>query len=185
MEIEEEDDLFSDDDEFSDDEIDDRDESSEEEEDDDDDDELLPIERRSRKMEKEEKRKASIARLEQLQVDVKDEPETYQLPPDDDKDEEDFEVDEEEAGRKKSKETKDIPDLTLVQQRIQDIIRVLADFKNRRAPDRSRNDYLERLTSDLATYYGYNHFLIRYFIDTFSVPETMELFEANETQAQC
>ena len=59
---------------------------------------------------------------------------------------------------------------------------MLADFKNRRAPDRSRNDYLERLTSDLATYYGYNHFLIRYFIDTFSVPETMELLEANETQ---
>jgi ribosomal RNA methyltransferase Nop2 len=156
-------------------------ESESESEDEDEEDELLPIERKSRKMDAEKAKKASEARLEQLQVNVRDE-ETYQLPSSS-SESSDGEYDDDDERRKKSaSSTKDIPDLTSIQQRIQEVVRVLADFKNRRAPDRSRNDYLERLTSDLATYYGYNHFLIRYFIDTFSVPETMELLEANETQ---
>ena len=75
-----------------------------------------------------------------------------------------------------------IPDLSAIQMRIQEIVRVLKDFKNRRESGKSRNDYIERLTTDLATYYGYNSFLIRYFLDTFSVDETMELLEANEQQ---
>ena len=158
-------------------------ESESESEDEDEEDELLPIERKSRKMDAEKAKKASEARLEQLQVNVRDE-ETYQLPSSSSESSDgEYDDDDDDERRKKSaSSTKDIPDLTSIQQRIQEVVRVLADFKNRRAPDRSRNDYLERLTSDLATYYGYNHFLIRYFIDTFSVPETMELLEANETQ---
>ena len=163
-------------------------ESESESESDDEDEDLLPIERKSRKMDAEKAKKASEARLEQLQVNVRDE-ETYDLPSSSsssgssDSDDDDDDDDNNDERRKKSaSSTKDIPDLTSIQQRIQEVVRVLADFKNRRAPDRSRNDYLERLTSDLATYYGYTHFLIRYFIDTFSVPETMELLEANETQ---
>jgi len=133
-------------------------------------------------MDAEKAKKASEARLEQLQVNVKDE-ETYQLPSSSSESSDgEYDDDDDERRKKSASSTKDIPDLTSIQQRIQEVVRVLADFKNRRAPDRSRNDYLERLTSDLATYYGYNHFLIRYFIDTFSVPETMELLEANETQ---
>jgi hypothetical protein len=50
---------------------------------------------------------------------------------------------------------------------------VLADFKARREAGRSRVEYVERLVSDLATYYGYNHWLVQYFLDTFSVAETM------------
>ena len=163
-------------------------ESESESESDDEDEDLLPIERKSRKMDAEKAKKASEARLEQLQVNVRDE-ETYDLPSSSsssssgssgsDSDDDD---DNDERRKKSASSTRGIPDLTSIQQRIQEVVRVLADFKNRRAPDRSRNDYLERLTSDLATYYGYNHFLIRYFIDTFSVPETMELLEANETQ---
>ena len=158
-------------------------ESESESESDDEDEDLLPIERKSRKMDAEKAKKASEARLEQLQVNVRDE-ETYDLPSSSSSSgSSDSDDDDNDERRKKSaSSTRDIPDLTSIQQRIQEVVRVLADFKNRRAPDRSRNDYLERLTSDLATYYGYNHFLIRYFIDTFSVPETMELLEANETQ---
>ena len=163
-------------------------ESESESESDDEDEDLLPIERKSRKMDAEKAKKASEARLEQLQVNVRDE-ETYDLPSSssssgssDSDDDDDDDDDNDERRKKSASSTKDIPDLTSIQQRIQEVVRVLADFKNRRAPDRSRNDYLERLTSDLATYYGYTHFLIRYFIDTFSVPETMELLEANETQ---
>ena len=74
------------------------------------------------------------------------------------------------------------PNFEHVQARIQEVVRVLGDFKARREAGRSRGEYVERLTADLATYYGYNHFLIRYFLDTFSVAETMELLEANETQ---
>ena len=74
------------------------------------------------------------------------------------------------------------PNLEHVQARIQEVVRVLGDFKARREAGRSRGEYVERLTADLATYYGYNHFLIRYFLDTFSVAETMELLEANGTQ---
>jgi len=155
---------------------------SSESESEDEEDELLPIERKSRKMDAEKAKKTSESRLEQLQVNVRDE-ETYQLPSSSSSESSDEGDDDDDERRKKStSSTKGIPDLTSIQQRIQEVVRVLADFKNRRAPDRSRNDYLERLTSDLATYYGYNHFLIRYFIDTFSVPETMELLEANETQ---
>ena len=163
---------------------DDSESESSESESEDEEDELLPIERKSRKMDAEKAKKTSESRLEQLQVNVRDE-ETYQLPSSsssESSDEGDDDDDDDERRKKSTSSTKGIPDLTSIQQRIQEVVRVLADFKNRRAPDRSRNDYLERLTSDLATYYGYNHFLIRYFIDTFSVPETMELLEANETQ---
>ena len=161
---------------------DDSESESSESESEDEEDELLPIERKSRKMDAEKAKKTSESRLEQLQVNVRDE-ETYQLPSSSSSESSDEGDDDDDERRKKStSSTKGIPDLTSIQQRIQEVVRVLADFKNRRAPDRSRNDYLERLTSDLATYYGYNHFLIRYFIDTFSVPETMELLEANETQ---
>ena len=46
----------------------------------------------------------------------------------------------------------------------------------------------ETITSNVSdgfgqrVYVGYNSFLIRYFLDTFSVDETMELLEANEQQ---
>ena len=178
-------DLDLDDDEFiGGEDSDDSESESSESESEDEEDELLPIERKSRKMDAEKAKKTSESRLEQLQVNVRDE-ETYQLPSSsssESSDEGDDDDDDDERRKKSTSSTKGIPDLTSIQQRIQEVVRVLADFKNRRAPDRSRNDYLERLTSDLATYYGYNHFLIRYFIDTFSVPETMELLEANETQ---
>ena len=176
-------DLDLDDDEFiGGEDSDDSESESSESESEDEEDELLPIERKSRKMDAEKAKKTSESRLEQLQVNVRDE-ETYQLPSSSSSESSDEGDDDDDERRKKStSSTKGIPDLTSIQQRIQEVVRVLADFKNRRAPDRSRNDYLERLTSDLATYYGYNHFLIRYFIDTFSVPETMELLEANETQ---
>ena len=177
-------DLDLDDDEFiGGEDSDDSESESSESESEDEEDELLPIERKSRKMDAEKAKKTSESRLEQLQVNVRDE-ETYQLPSSSSSESSDEgdDDDDDERRKKSTSSTKGIPDLTSIQQRIQEVVRVLADFKNRRAPDRSRNDYLERLTSDLATYYGYNHFLIRYFIDTFSVPETMELLEANETQ---
>ena len=124
--------------------------------------ELLPIERKALKEDARRAKAQEDARAEQLETNIQDD-DVYQLP----------DSDEEDDG---------IPDLSAIQMRIQEIVRGLKDFKNRRESGKSRNDYVERLTADLATYYGYNSFLIRYFLDTFSVDETMELLEANEQQ---
>ena len=138
-------------------------ESSEDEESSSEEDELLPIERKALKEDARRAKEQEDARAEQLETNIQVD-DMYQLPGSDEEDDD------------------GIPDLSAIQMRIQEIVRVLKDFKNRRESGKSRNDYIERLTTDLATYYGYNSFLIRYFLDTFSVDETMELLEANEQQ---
>ena len=122
---------------------------------------LLPIEKKARKEDARRKREAEDAAAEQV-LNIEDE-DVYELSGDED-------------------DPDAPPDLQHVQARIQEVVRVLQDFKSRREPGRSRGEYVERLVADLATYYGYNTFLIQYFLDTFSVAETMELLEANETQ---
>lgn len=47
------------------------------------------------------------------------------------------------------------PDLAAVNRRIQDVVGVLMDFRNRRDPDTSRSEYLDRLIDDISNYYGY------------------------------
>ena len=59
------------------------------------------------------------------------------------------------------------PDLTLIQQRIKDVIQVLGDFVNRREGDRQRKDYVRQLKTDLCLYYSYNDFLMDQFYDLF------------------
>ena len=147
-----EDDSADDDDE----EDDDEDESSDDEE------ELLPIEKKARLEDARRKKEAADAHAEQIQTNIQEE-DIYEL-----------ESEEEDPNAP--------PNLEHIQSRIQEVVRVLADFKSRREPGRSRAEYVERLVADLATYYGYNTFLVQYFLDTFSVAETMELLEANETQ---
>ena len=41
--------------------------------------------------------------------------------------------------------------------RIQDIVSILADFKRRRDPNVSREEYMDRLRSYCARFYGYLH----------------------------
>ena len=94
------------------------------------------------------------------------------------------------------------PDLPAVRRRIQDVARVLANFKQLRQPGSTRGDYMERLMADLEHYYGceppprraarlrrltrwarsYNAFFLEYILNTFSVAEALELLEANEVQ---
>ncbi|KAJ1932853.1 rRNA (cytosine-C5-)-methyltransferase nop2, partial [Kickxella alabastrina] len=71
-------------------------------------------------------------------------------------------------------------DLSQVQLRIQEIIRVLNNFSELRAPDSSRNDYMEQLQRDMCFYYGYNEFLMDKLLQLFTVSEAVEFFEANE-----
>ncbi|KAG1474531.1 hypothetical protein G6F56_000307 [Rhizopus delemar] len=145
------------------------DEDDEEDEDDDeyDDDELVEgeglDERKSRKIEARAAREAAEAEAEmqeQAQKEAEAEGERYMLP----------EGDEEEL----------VADVTVVSQRIKDIVNVLNDFKKFRDINTSRQDYVDRLIKDIASYYGYSEFLAEKLFHLFPVSEAIEFFEANE-----
>ncbi|KAG0078905.1 rRNA (cytosine-C5-)-methyltransferase nop2 [Linnemannia elongata] len=65
-------------------------------------------------------------------------------------------------------------DLQVVQARIQEIVRVLNNFRDMREGNRSRNDYISQLLKDLCLYYGYNEYLMDLNVSA------IEFFEANE-----
>ncbi|KAG0060642.1 rRNA (cytosine-C5-)-methyltransferase nop2 [Linnemannia elongata] len=71
-------------------------------------------------------------------------------------------------------------DLQVVQARIQEIVRVLNNFREMREGNRSRNDYISQLLKDLCLYYGYNEYLMEKLFYIFPVSEAIEFFEANE-----
>ncbi|KAJ2852135.1 rRNA (cytosine-C5-)-methyltransferase nop2 [Coemansia brasiliensis] len=71
-------------------------------------------------------------------------------------------------------------DLTQVQMRIQEIIRVLNNFAELREDGRSRSDYMAQLQRDMCFYYGYNEYLMEKLLQLFTVSEAVEFFEANE-----
>lgn len=63
------------------------------------------------------------------------------------------------------------PDIAVSKQRIQDVLRVLADFASLREEGRSRAEYLQQFKRDCCAVYGYNQFLLDVFCDMFSPPE--------------
>ncbi|KAI8098136.1 NOL1/NOP2/sun family-domain-containing protein [Gilbertella persicaria] len=73
-----------------------------------------------------------------------------------------------------------VADVTVVSQRLKDIVNVLNDFKKLRHPNHSRQDYVDRLIKDIASYYGYSEFLAEKLFNLFPVSEAIEFFEANE-----
>lgn len=74
------------------------------------------------------------------------------------------------------------PDISLIKQRISDILFVMGDFKNRRQEDKSRAEYLRVLKDDLCSYYNYNKFLMTKLMYLFPLEELKEFLEASETQ---
>uniref|UniRef100_A0A0K0DCJ3 SAM_MT_RSMB_NOP domain-containing protein n=1 Tax=Angiostrongylus cantonensis TaxID=6313 RepID=A0A0K0DCJ3_ANGCA len=81
------------------------------------------------------------------------------------------------------KELREIPNLQIIRDRINEIVQVLGDFKNRRQPGKSRDDYLAILTKDLCSQYGYNEYLMNKFMQLFpQSSELIEFLDANEQQ---
>ena len=75
----------------------------------------------------------------------------------------------------------DSENLEGVQYRVDEVVRILSNFKNEREEGYSRKDYLEILRADLERLYGYNEFLISKLIEMLPVSELVELLEANES----
>lgn len=75
-------------------------------------------------------------------------------------------------------------DLKIVQQRMNETVTVLTNWKSFDKSDmtgaRSRAEYVDMLLEDICSYYGYNRFLAEKFFDLFPPAEAMEFFEANE-----
>jgi len=137
--------------------------ANDESSDDDDDDEMLEVERQSRLLDAEMKLEAQEASAE-LQRTIAQQTSIYHLP-----------TIEEIA----DDENRVVPPSEL-RARIEDILEVLADFKNRREEGRSRSEYIERLGQDMAELFGYLQELVDYFLDMFGPNECLEFLEASD-----
>lgn len=73
-------------------------------------------------------------------------------------------------------------DLGIVQMRIRETVKVLANFKDLRNPHKSRQDYLDELKNDICNAYDYNKDLIELLMDLFPPSECLDFIEANENQ---
>lgn len=131
-----------------------------------DDEDMLQIEREAKLLDQQEELEQEEAE-EELRRTIAENTSTFHLPTAD-------ELEEEQDG------TRVVPPSEL-RDRINEILEVLADFKNRREPNRSRTEYIAQLTSDMAEVFGYLPELVEYFLTMFNPSETLEFLEASDS----
>ncbi|CAN7139936.1 unnamed protein product, partial [Brassica rapa subsp. narinosa] len=124
------------------------------------------IEKESKLIDEEEAKEEEDAKAELLDFNKEAGDDAFRLPTEE-------ELEEEARGP---------PDLPLLQSRIKEIVRALSNFSVLRPNGASRKDCVEQLKSDIASYYGYNSFLIGALFELFPPVELMELIEAFEKQ---
>ncbi|KAF5179346.1 Ribosomal rna small subunit methyltransferase f [Thalictrum thalictroides] len=134
-----------------------------EDDDDDSDSDLDDVEKKSKYIDDERARVEKEADDEQI-LNIKEESDEFRLPTQQ-------EI-EEEAIRP--------PDLSNLQRRTKEIVRILSNFSTLRKKGVTRKDYIEQLKRDLSSYYGYNEFLIGVLVEMFPAVELIELIEAFE-----
>ncbi|KAJ1361626.1 hypothetical protein KIN20_020921, partial [Parelaphostrongylus tenuis] len=128
-------------------------------------DEELPVEKKARLLDQ-RKNAIAIEGESELRLNIAGQ-QQYELPS----------VDEVE------KELRELPNLQIIRDRINEVVQVLGDFKKRRQPGKSREDYLAILVKDLCSQYGYNEYLMNKFMQLFPQPsELIEFLDANEQQ---
>lgn len=143
----------------------DMDDDREDEDDvDDDDEDELEVERQSRRLDEEMLEQQAEADQE-LRRTIAENTEIFHLPTKE-------ELDKDGADR--------VVPPSEIKARVESIMEVLADFKNRREEGRSRSEYVEQLISDIAELHGYLPELVDYFHSMFGPTETLEFVDSSD-----
>lgn len=123
---------------------------------------------------------------EEMEEDVGEDFEEIEGPEEEDFENDQIEEKNQSAGKMKNEKTVDVAhmnvDMGEVNLKIQGLIDILSDFKNKKEEGKSRADYMSELKQLLIIYYDYNEDIMNLILYLFAPNEALEFLEANNTQ---